>query len=102
VQNADKPGLVEYKPDETADSITATSGHDATMTGTINAGATNGTQTNLVIQTTTTGTGTTNAVADAEAAKQPTPPDPMLDETERILLDYISLLAKSGMLVVHE
>jgi carboxyl-terminal processing protease len=102
VQNADKPGLVEYKPDETADSITATSGHDATMTGTIDAGATNGTQTNLVIQTTTTGTGTTNAVADAEAAKQPTPPDPMLDETERILLDYISLLAKSGMLVVHE
>jgi len=73
VENADQPGLVEYKPD--ADD-TATADDSET---------------------------TTNAVKSAVADKKTPPPfDPMLDETERIMLDYISLLTKSGVLVAHE
>ncbi len=36
-----------------------------------------------------------------EAKKTPPPFDPMLDESERILEDYISLLPKSGSLTVN-
>ncbi len=83
VQNADKPGLVEYKPD--ADD-TDTAGDSE-------------------INTKVQGTSTTtlNAAKSAVADKKTPPPfDPMLDETEQIMLDYISLLTKSGVLVAHE
>jgi carboxyl-terminal processing protease len=76
VENANKPGLVAYNPD----------GDDATVTTT---GSTNAAGTNAVAATSTT----TNAVKSAAAAKPSPPPfDPVLDETERILLDYIPML----------
>jgi carboxyl-terminal processing protease len=102
VQNADKPGLVEYKPG--ADAVAAAtnaSGDDLTVVGAIVAGAENA-GTNLTNQTTTTATTTNSVKSVATDKKSPPPFDPMLDETQRILLDYISLLAKTGVLVVHE
>jgi len=50
--------------------------------------------------------GQTNGVpvisTNGVAAKKPSPPfDPMLDESEHILQDYISLLPKSGNLTVN-
>ena len=44
----------------------------------------------------------TNSVPKAEAKKSPPPFDPMLDESERILEDYISLLQKSGSLTLNQ
>jgi carboxyl-terminal processing protease len=53
---------------------------------------------NWLGQTNNLPTSATNGVA----AKKPSPPfDPMLDESERILQDYISLLPKSGNLTVN-
>jgi len=43
----------------------------------------------------------TNAVPNAGAKKSPPPFDPVLDESEQILEDYISLLSKSGSLTVN-
>jgi carboxyl-terminal processing protease len=43
----------------------------------------------------------TNNVSKAEAKKSPPPFDPMLDESERILEDYVSLLSKGGSLTVN-
>jgi carboxyl-terminal processing protease len=80
VQNADQPGLVEYKPgaDDAATADADDSDSDVQTTG-------------------------TNAAKSAVADKKTPPPfDPMLDETERIMLDYISLLAKNGVLMAHE
>ena len=61
---------------------------------------TNAAGTNLVVSTTTA----TNAVKSAAAAgkKSPPPFDPMLDETERILLDYIALLGKSSPVAANQ
>jgi len=61
---------------------------------------TNAAGTNLVISTTTA----TNAMKSAAAAgkKSPPPFDPMLDETERILLDYIALLGKSSPVAANQ
>lgn len=85
VENADKPGLVEYKPDAN-DTATATAGDS---------------EINTKVQATSTAT--LNAVKSAVADKKTPPPfDPMLDETKQIMLDYISLLTKSGVLVVHK
>ncbi len=42
-----------------------------------------------------------NKMPDMGAKKSPPPFDPMLDESERILEDYISLLSKSGSLTVN-
>jgi len=54
---------------------------------------------NWLGQTNNLPTPSTNGVA----AKKPSPPfDPMLDESEHILQDYISLLAKSGNLTVNQ
>jgi carboxyl-terminal processing protease len=73
VENADQPGL--------------------TAAGT-------GIQTNTVTaNTSATGTNTVESVA---AKKSPPPFDPMLDETERILLDYISLLGKKPPLIANQ
>ena len=46
------------------------------------------------------GTNSTQTAA-AKAAGAPKPPDPMLDETERILEDYISLLSSNQMLIAN-
>jgi carboxyl-terminal processing protease len=43
----------------------------------------------------------TNSLKSAEAQKTPPPFDPVLDESERILEDYISLLPKSANLTVN-
>jgi len=61
---------------------------------------TNAAGTNLVVSTTTA----TNAMKSAAAAgkKSPPPFDPMLDETERILLDYIALLGKSSPVAANQ
>jgi carboxyl-terminal processing protease len=46
------------------------------------------------------GTNSTQTAA-SKVADAPKPPDPMLDETERILEDYISLLSSNQMLIVN-
>jgi hypothetical protein len=80
VQNADQPGLVEYKP------------------GAEDAATADDDDSDTDVQTTGT-----NAAKSAVADKKTPPPfDPMLDETERIMLDYISLLSKNGVLMAHE
>ena len=40
--------------------------------------------------------------AAAAGKKSPPPFDPMLDETERILLDYIALLGKSSPVAANQ
>jgi len=45
---------------------------------------------------------TTNILNSAAAKKSPPPFDPMLDETERILLDYISLQGKKPPLIANQ
>ena len=46
-------------------------------------------------------TGATNAVSAAPEKKSPPQIDPMLDETENILEDYVSLLSKSNILIAN-
>ena len=46
-------------------------------------------------------TGATNAVSAASEKKSPPQIDPMLDETENILEDYVSLLSKSNILIAN-
>ena len=59
---------------------------------------TNAAGTNLVVSTITS----TNAVKSATDKKSPPPFDPMLDETQRILLDYIALLGKSSPVAANQ
>jgi carboxyl-terminal processing protease len=73
VKNSDQPGLKEITANAETDADA-----DAAMTGA-----------NL----------THKAIADK---KSPPPFDPMLDETEHILLDYISLLGKNSPLIVNQ
>ena len=73
VENADQPGLTETDADSQTNTVTANSS--------------------------STGTNTVESVA---AKKSPPPFDPMLDETERILLDYISLLGKKNPLIANQ
>ncbi len=96
VENADQPGLTEAKPAEDAGSpavfnITATNQLNQVYNSMVSV-FTNSVGTNLVATTTST-----NAIKSAVAGKKSPPPfDPMLDETQRILLDYISLLRKTN------
>jgi len=84
VENADQPGLTE------ADANTATNADTATAN----------TSSNLVATASSaTGTNTVQSVAEK---KSPPPFDPVLDETERILLDYISLLGKNMPLIANQ
>jgi len=78
VKNADQPGLVE------AGSTAATNSVDAALTETNSLTSAN------VLKSTAAG------------KKSPSPFDPMLDETERILEDYISDLGKSGILKANQ
>jgi hypothetical protein len=59
---------------------------------------TNAAGTNLVVSTITS----TNAVKSATDKKSPPPFDPMLDETQRILLDYIALLGKGSPVAANQ
>jgi hypothetical protein len=45
--------------------------------------------------------GSTNFTASVDGKKSPPPFDPMLDESEHILLDYVSLLQKSGSVTAN-
>ncbi|HEY2329261.1 MAG TPA: carboxy terminal-processing peptidase, partial [Verrucomicrobiae bacterium] len=101
VKNASEPGLVEFKPaDETAATATDATTNATTTVATVIA-STNNLGTNVIIQATKTGTA--NAVKPADADKKTPPPfDPMLEETQRILQDYILLLAKNGVLMAHD
>ncbi len=102
VKNAGEPGLVEYKPDAT-DSSTATSvdGDSGNNNVTV-AASTNAVSPNTVSPTTKTLNSDTNSVNATVAVKKTPPPfDPMLDETERILEDYIALLSKNGALTAN-
>jgi len=81
VKNADQPGLVE-------------------------AGATETTETTNSVATALTGTNSITAIITAvksAAAEKKSPPpfDPVLEETERIMEDYISDFGKSGILMVN-
>ena len=90
VKNSELPGLTLAgdKSDTTTETNTATATEN----------------TNAVSNSTYTSANTTtatNMVKAAAAADKKTPPpfDPMLDETQRILLDYISLLGKNSPVV---
>jgi carboxyl-terminal processing protease len=104
VENADLPGLTEASP---------TTDNDAQTVETVKYGAnTPVVFTNLdgnivkyfgtnTVTANTSATGT-NMVESVAAKKSPPPFDPMLDETERILLDYISLLGKKPPLIANQ
>ncbi len=74
VENSGQPGLTELGADT----------------------ATNTATTNAVAQIAGSNATGTNAVQAAATKKSPPPFDPMLDETQQILLDYISLLGKKN------
>lgn len=98
VKNSELPGLVELgaNTDTNALTATATSAADSNaVTAVISSTGTNA----ATLGTATAGQ--TNAVSAADK-KSPPDVDPMLDETERILRDYISLLAKSGVLMANQ
>ncbi|HZI30826.1 MAG TPA: hypothetical protein VFF11_00720, partial [Candidatus Binatia bacterium] len=82
-------------------SVTSTATSNANSNTVVNASSSS-----AGTNTLTSGTGTsgqTNAVNTAKADKKSVPDvDPMLDETERILLDYISLLTKNGVLMANQ
>jgi carboxyl-terminal processing protease len=95
VKNAGQPGLVEINP---AGETTAT-GTDAGTNATTVISTTAGTNTTIPA----TKTATSNAAKPAAAEKKVQPPfDPMLEETQRILQDYILLLTKNGILMAHD
>lgn len=101
VQNADKPGLTEVGANAETNTVSSTANSNSESNTVVNVNH-ESTETNAI----TSGTGTssqTNAVNTAEAGKKSPPDvDPMLDETERILLDYISLLSKNGVLMANQ
>jgi len=86
VKNATLPGLTELgaKPETNTVATTTNAVSNSTYT--------------LV-----SSVSSTNALMTAAADKKSPPPfDPMLDETEHILLDYISLLGKNGPLIANQ
>jgi carboxyl-terminal processing protease len=106
VKNSELPGLTEAKPD--ADGVpqiiaeflgTNQLNQVSNAFSNLNASLTNFPPgTNLAAITTTT-----NSVKSADAKKKSAPPfDPMLEETERILLDYISLLGKNSPMIANQ
>ncbi len=121
VKNSELPGLTEAKPAseddlqaavENAPAVSYSSNtNNEVFFGTnqmnqigstsnrLAASHTNYVGTNVAIISTTV----TNAVKPTATGKKPSPPfDPMLDETEHILLDYISLLGKNSPLIANQ
>jgi len=86
VKNSELPGLKELGADTETNPATADNLNPAT---------------NSVYTLASTSTAT-NTVKSAAEKKSPPPFDPELDETERILLDYISLLGKNSPLIVNQ
>ena len=85
VENAGLPGLVESGAVTETNTVTATTNADFNSTYSL-----------------VSGSATTNIMMKAAADKKSPPPfDPMLDETESILLDYISLLGKNHPVVAN-
>lgn len=88
VKNADKPGLTESGATNEVASVeqpgTEQPGSDTNATTVAKAPAAHGAK-----------------PADKADKKTPPPFDPMLDETQQILLDYISQLNKTGTLAAH-
>jgi carboxyl-terminal processing protease len=103
VENADQPGLVEARPAVEAGAQTLA--QKITMPNQLSpignslvSNLTNSVVTNVVVTT-----ASTNAVNPTVVAKKSAPPfDPIFDESERILLDYISLLGKSSRVAVSQ
>ncbi len=94
VKNSGEPELTLAKADtEDADTTTATSNSVSNAPATVVAGG--------IAKPATTSTGT--APGKKTPGKKSAPPfDPMLDETKNILLDYISLTAKSKPVLANE
>ena len=89
VENADQPGLTEAKADaDETNTVTATSNSTS----------------NPVVTKVSGGTTTTNRTfTGTSPGKKSAPPfDPVLDETENILLDYISLAGKTSPLMANQ
>jgi carboxyl-terminal processing protease len=84
VENAGLPGLTEAGADAKTDTATSNTGS------------------NLVATASSRSSGTNSVKSAASEKKSPPPFDPMLDETERILLDYIPLLAKNSPPTVNQ
>jgi len=92
VENADKPGLPEPEALTTTNSDTTSSGTLSNTNATFlrfESGPTNGVGA-LAIESSTNSPATTNALAiTAPKSVNAVPNDPILEETERILQDYI-------------
>ncbi|HEY5346068.1 MAG TPA: carboxy terminal-processing peptidase [Verrucomicrobiae bacterium] len=85
VENAGLPGLVEAGAVTETNTVTATTNAVSNSTYSLVSGST-----------------TTNLMMKAAADKKSPPPfDPMLNETENILLDYISLIGKNHLTVAN-
>ena len=98
VENADDPGLPP--PLEVTNTLAAT-GLPATGHNQVAPAVTSGPDSKFTNSfETNAATLATNSLSSAAAKKKPVPAiDPMLDETENILEDYISMLSKSNMLI---
>ena len=94
VKNSELPGLTELGATNTTNSLTFTASSNSNLVANVNG--TNGTM------TATTSNTSTNTVKSVAPKKTAPPFDPMLEETEQILEDYIQLLAKNGVLMAHE
>jgi carboxyl-terminal processing protease len=107
VKNSEQPGLVEYQPDkDTTTTATSSTGEDSPVVSSVTNIIT-GSSSTLTLVTNVIAQGTnnvgTNIVKSAASDKKTPPPfDPMLEETERIMQDYIQLLSKSRAVVVHQ
>jgi carboxyl-terminal processing protease len=105
VENAGLPGLTEAKPAAEEDAHVVEMYTPKTSTSinhVINNLDANSLGNSIGTNSTMTSTSSTNLVKSAAADKKSPPPfDPMLDETQRILLDYISLLGKSKTVAVN-
>lgn len=92
VKNADQPGLtLAGAPKET---------EEVSITASTNTAA----QVVLSTSTATNKLGNATNTVNAAQSEKPAPPpfDPMLDETQQILRDYIQLLTKNGVLMAHQ
>ena len=114
VENAEQSGLTEAKsPAEDSDAQVTQDYHrnppvvsyaqDTNSTSYFGTNQANQISNSIVrLDASLTNSADTNTVKSAAAKKSPPPFDPMLDETERILLDYISLLGKSIPVIANQ
>jgi carboxyl-terminal processing protease len=91
VKNSELPGLTLAGATNDTNTVSATISTNAPSVVSSSAPHVSGTD-----------TATDSGIKAAADKASPPPFDPMMDETEQILRDYIALLAKNGVLMAHE